>query len=52
MTTPGGEKKQEQLLDAAEELFAESGFDGVGVREIGQKAGVNSALINYHFRWR
>lgn len=49
MTAAGAEKTKEQLLDAAEELFAESGFDGVGVREIGHKAGANSALINYHF---
>lgn len=38
-----------KLLDAAGELFAEKGFDGVTVREICMKAGANLAAVNYHF---
>jgi AcrR family transcriptional regulator len=37
------------LLTAATHLFAASGFDGVSVAEIAQRAGVTKALINYHF---
>ena len=38
-----------QILTAAEKLFAEKGFAGVGVREITQLADVNIASISYHF---
>ncbi len=37
------------ILDAAEALFAEIGFDGASVRTIGQRAKVNPALIHYYF---
>ncbi len=30
-------------------LFAEKGFDGVGLREIAAKAQANSAMVAYHF---
>jgi len=40
----------EKILSAANELFMERGFDAVSVREIASKAGVNVALINYHFQ--
>lgn len=40
---------REQLLDAAAEVFAESGFRSATVREICQRAGANIAAINYHF---
>jgi AcrR family transcriptional regulator len=36
-------------MEAALLAFAEKGFDGVGIREIAQKASVNSALVQYHF---
>lgn len=38
-----------RLLEAAEELFADSGFDAVSVRDITAKAGANVAAVNYHF---
>ncbi len=38
-----------RILDAAEQLFAERGFDAVGLRGITQRAGVNLAAVNYHF---
>ena len=40
---------REALLAAAAELFAERGYDGVAVWTIAAKAGVNKALISYHF---
>ncbi|MBM4228721.1 MAG: TetR/AcrR family transcriptional regulator [Gammaproteobacteria bacterium] len=39
----------QRILDAAEELFAEHGFDGVSIRQITARAGVELALANYHF---
>jgi TetR/AcrR family transcriptional regulator len=38
-----------QLLDAALIEFAESGFDGVNIRDIAERAGVKHQLISYHF---
>lgn len=40
---------KDRLLSAAEELFAERGFDGVSVRDITGKAGVNLGSLTYHF---
>ena len=37
------------LLDAATELFARRGFSGAKTEEIARLAGVNKAMINYHF---
>lgn len=37
------------ILDAAEELFAQSGFDGVALRMVAKRAGVALSLVTYHF---
>ena len=37
------------LTAAAAELFGEHGFDGVRVEQIARSAGVNKAMISYHF---
>jgi len=37
------------ILDAAERLFAEHGYDGVTLRHITQLAGTNIASVNYYF---
>jgi len=37
------------ILDAAEELFSERGYDGASLGEIGRRAGVSSALPAYFF---
>ncbi|MEJ2287732.1 MAG: helix-turn-helix domain containing protein [Deinococcales bacterium] len=39
-----------KILDAAEALFAEGGFDGTPTSAIAAQAGVTSALIFYYFR--
>ena len=40
---------KEQILDAAESLFAEQGIGAVPLRRIIVEADVNSAAIHYHF---
>jgi len=40
---------RDKILDAAEALFADSGYDGVSLRAITKQAGVELALANYHF---
>lgn len=37
------------LLDAAERLFLEHGYDGVSVRAINAAAGLNPGAVHYHF---
>jgi AcrR family transcriptional regulator len=50
-----GERKraggtEERILDTAEWLFAERGFNGTSLRAITSGAGVNLAAVHYHFR--
>ena len=40
---------RERILDAAEALFVEHGFEATTMRMITSRAGVNLASINYHF---
>ncbi len=40
---------RERLLDVAEQLFAEHGFDAVSLRAITTEAGANLAAVNYYF---
>jgi AcrR family transcriptional regulator len=40
---------KEKLMDAAEKLFARKGFHGTSLREITGEAGVDLALVSYHF---
>src|SRR6202051_3870159 len=44
------ENTREKILSAAGEVFAEQGFEGATVRAITERAGVNLAAVNYHFR--
>ena len=48
MTRPS-EITRERLLNAAERLFADRGYEATSVRAIVAKARVNQAAINYHF---
>jgi AcrR family transcriptional regulator len=38
-----------RILDAAEELFMQHGFEGTSMRQLTARAGVNLAAVNYHF---
>ena len=40
---------RDRLLDAAEELFCEHGFEGSSVRDIAAAAACNIASVNYYF---
>jgi TetR/AcrR family transcriptional regulator len=51
-TVPGSrdaEATRRALFAAATRLFAERGYDGAKVEAIAAAAGVNKAMINYHF---
>lgn len=41
---------EEQILEAAEELFLEKGFAGTSTTDIARKVGCNQALVHYYFR--
>jgi AcrR family transcriptional regulator len=42
-------EKQVKILDAAEKLFSDNGFNGTSVRDIAEAADVNLAMISYYF---
>ena len=41
--------KKDHILDVAEKIFSDLGFDGASTRMISSEAGVNMALLNYYF---
>ncbi|MFN8237858.1 MAG: TetR/AcrR family transcriptional regulator [Chitinophagales bacterium] len=41
--------KREDILDIAEQLFAEQGFEAVSIREISKTADINIAMVSYYF---
>jgi AcrR family transcriptional regulator len=45
----GSPDRRDQILDAAEALFAQQGFHGITVREVTSKAEVDVALVYYYF---
>ena len=42
-------EKQIHILQVAEKLFAEHGFDGTSIRMISKEAGINVAMVSYYF---
>lgn len=42
-------RTREQIVDAAEILFAKNGYKGTSLRQITEHAGANVAAVNYHF---
>ena len=42
-------EKREHIMDVAEKLFAENGYDAASTRKIASEANVNSAMIAYYF---
>ena len=41
--------KQIQILQVAEKLFAEKGFDGTSIRDISKETKINIAMVSYYF---
>lgn len=41
--------KQVKIIETAEKLFADRGYDGTSVRNIAEEAGINVAMISYYF---
>ncbi|MFG1610191.1 TetR/AcrR family transcriptional regulator [Actinoplanes sp. NPDC049265] len=57
MTPPGrrrideiGEESRRRILDAAEELFAERGFDRTSFVDIAERSGISRGSIPWHFK--
>ena len=46
---PDFNDKQIQILQVAERLFAEKGFDGTSIRNISKEAKINIAMVSYYF---
>ena len=42
-------EKQIKILQVAETLFAEKGFDGTSIRNISKEAKINIAMVSYYF---
>ncbi len=47
---PVEETTRDKILAAAAEVFADEGFEGATIRQITDRAKVNVAAVNYHFR--
>ena len=41
---------EQQILEAAQNVFLEKGMDGARMQEIADRAGINKALLHYYFR--
>ncbi len=54
--TPGRTKAEaraqmlEQILDGAEYLFSKKGLDGVTLRDLAERVGIHTTLLNYYFK--
>jgi AcrR family transcriptional regulator len=46
---PAHDPTRERILAAAIEVFAEAGYAGASLRDIGARARLNPAAVNYHF---
>ncbi|WP_178984951.1 TetR/AcrR family transcriptional regulator [Winogradskyella helgolandensis] len=44
------ENTEEQILDAAKNVFQSKGMDGARMQEIADKAGINKAMLHYYYR--
>jgi AcrR family transcriptional regulator len=50
VTGPGGATRREQILATAAELFAQKGFHGVSIAELGAACGFSGPALYRHFR--
>ncbi len=41
------DKSKQRILDSATKLFAQKGYDGVGIREICKEVNANICMISY-----
>ncbi|HSJ98188.1 MAG TPA: TetR/AcrR family transcriptional regulator [Myxococcota bacterium] len=48
--TPLPPSSRDKILDVAEALFARRGFEGVGMREVADAAGLGKSSLFHHFR--
>jgi AcrR family transcriptional regulator len=46
---PGEKSTKEKILDAAVDLFAERGYDGVSIRDIGRAVGITEGAVYKHY---
>ncbi len=44
------ENTEEQILDAAKNVFQSKGMDGARMQEIADTAGINKAMLHYYYR--
>ena len=44
------ETTEDQILNAAKDVFQSKGMDGARMQEIADKAGINKALLHYYYR--
>ena len=44
------ESTEEQILDAAKNVFQSKGMDGARMQEIADEAGINKAMLHYYYR--
>lgn len=44
------EERRNEILDAADELFAQKGFDGTSTKDILEKVGIARGTLYYHFK--
>lgn len=44
------ENTEEQILNAAKNVFQSKGMDGARMQEIADKAGINKAMLHYYYR--
>ena len=50
MNTTSDNTTEQKIIDAAETVFHEKGFDGARMQEIADKANINKGLLHYYFK--
>ena len=50
MTSDTDNTTEQKILEAAQEVFHEKGYDGARMQEIADKASINKGLLHYYFK--
>lgn len=50
MPKTDGDITRQKILEVAEQLFSEKGYDGTSIDAVSKAAGINKATIYYHFK--